>query len=273
MFLALAWCMVGQQDRALASLRAALKAADGSQPFLQSRLLGGLTFAHLLGGELLAARLQAQRLAHLATKQDMRLNKAWSQYFLGCTYLHAAELANAADRFEHAAAMRHLLEPLAAVDAMAGLALTKALMGRQDQAATVCDQLARFAQELDEGDCLAVAHSIRARVALLRGETAAADQWVLATDTDTEPAPHNLAIPHNANVSDGWMFSPNKFLGGPMDARYAERQNANEPLMEIIQTKGQSDAHPLMSPNDEFAEFEMFPNMINVGMPSQIKYG
>jgi hypothetical protein len=69
------------------------------------------------------------------------------------------------------------------------------------------------------------------------------------------------------------MFSPNKFLGGPMDARYAERQNANEPLMEIIQTKGQSDAHPLMSPNDEFAEFEMFPNMINVGMPSQIKYG
>jgi LuxR family maltose regulon positive regulatory protein len=192
MFLALARCMVGQQDRALASLRAALKAADGSQPFLQSRLLGGLTFAHLLGGELLAARLQAQRLAYLATKQDMRLNKAWSQYFLGCTYLHAAELANAADRFEHAAAMRHLLEPLAAVDAMASLALTKALMGRQDQAATVCDQLARFAQELDEGDCLAVAHSIRARVALLRGETAAADQWVLATDMDTEPAPHNL---------------------------------------------------------------------------------
>ena len=31
----------------------------------------------------------------------------------------------------------------------------------------------------------------------------------------------NFAIPHNGNVSDGWMYSPNKFLGGPMDARYA----------------------------------------------------
>jgi hypothetical protein len=83
----------------------------------------------------------------------------------------------------------------------------------------------------------------------------------------------NFAIPHNGNVSDGWMYSPNKFLGGAMDARYAARQQANEPLTEIIQTKGSSDTHPAMSPNDEFSNFELFPNMINVGQPSQIKYG
>ena len=82
-----------------------------------------------------------------------------------------------------------------------------------------------------------------------------------------------LAIPHNGNVSDGWMYSPNKFLGGAMDARYAKRQQANEPLTEIIQTKGSSDTHPAMSPNDEFANFELFPNLINIGQPSQIKYG
>jgi hypothetical protein len=83
----------------------------------------------------------------------------------------------------------------------------------------------------------------------------------------------NFAIPHNGNVSDGWMFSPNKFLGGPMDARYAKRQQLNEPLFEMLQTKGSSDTHPLLSPNDEFADFELFQNMINVGQPSQIKYG
>ena len=89
-----------------------------------------------------------------------------------------------------------------------------------------------------------------------------------------------FAIPHNANVSDGWMFSPNmptsvsgSFQGIPMDARYARRQQENEPLFEIAQIKGTSDAHPLLSPNDEFADFELFPNMINIGLPSQIKHG
>jgi hypothetical protein len=82
-----------------------------------------------------------------------------------------------------------------------------------------------------------------------------------------------FAIPHNSNVSDGWMFSPNKFLGGPMDARYARRQQANEPLFEIHQTKGNSEAHPWLSPNDEFANFEPFPSLISLGTPSAIKGG
>jgi hypothetical protein len=82
-----------------------------------------------------------------------------------------------------------------------------------------------------------------------------------------------IAIPHNSNVSDGWMFSPNKFLGGPMDTRYARRQSENEPLFEICQTKGNSEAHPWLSPNDEFADFEQFPSLISLGYPSAVKYG
>jgi len=98
------------------------------------------------------------------------------------------------------------------------------------------------------------------------------DLWTYQ-QSQREAGNENFAIPHNGNVSDGWMYSPNEFLGGPMDARYAEMQARNEPLTEIIQSKGSSDTHPWMSPNDEFANFELFANMINVGQPSQIKYG
>jgi hypothetical protein len=82
-----------------------------------------------------------------------------------------------------------------------------------------------------------------------------------------------FAIPHNSNVSNGWMFSEDKLSGGPIDARYAKRQAANEPVFEMAQTKGQSEAHPLLSPNDEFAGFEQFKNLIAMPILAKIDSG
>ena len=82
-----------------------------------------------------------------------------------------------------------------------------------------------------------------------------------------------FAIPHNSNVSNGWMFSENEFLGGPMGKRYAKRQAENEPLFEIIQIKGSSDTHPVLSRNDEFADFELWENLINLPIPSDKSRG
>ena len=64
-----------------------------------------------------------------------------------------------------------------------------------------------------------------------------------------------LAIPHNANLSNGRMFELVDFAGKPLTKDYAERRARFEVLQEMMQTKGNSETHPLISPNDEFADF------------------
>jgi hypothetical protein len=65
-----------------------------------------------------------------------------------------------------------------------------------------------------------------------------------------------LAIPHNGNVSNGLMFDDVTYADRrPLDRAYAERRMRWEPVYEVTQMKGDGEAHPKLSPNDEFADY------------------
>lgn len=89
-------------------------------------------------------------------------------------------------------------------------------------------------------------------------------------DTQRTTGNELLAISHNANVSDGWMYpvDVDNTTGRPIDAAWAAARDRNERLVEIKQGKGQSETHPLLSPNDEFAGYELYEAIL--GLPANV---
>lgn len=85
--------------------------------------------------------------------------------------------------------------------------------------------------------------------------TSAAMLWDYMDNYEKKTGGKALAIPHNSNVSNGLMFELTGPDGGPMTADYARRRAAREPLVEVTQIKGDSESHPFLSPNDEFAGY------------------
>ncbi|WP_226689274.1 DUF3604 domain-containing protein [Ruegeria arenilitoris] len=81
------------------------------------------------------------------------------------------------------------------------------------------------------------------------------DLWDWMESYEVRTGGRVMAFPHNGNLSNGLMFNDVRENGEPIDAEYAERRMRWEPLYEVTQIKGDGETHPMLSPNDEFADY------------------
>ena len=86
-----------------------------------------------------------------------------------------------------------------------------------------------------------------------------------------------LAIAHNGNLSNGLMFPVDaQYTGRKIDRKYVEERARWEPAYEVTQIKGDGEAHPVLSPNDEFADFETWDvgnlDLTEAKKPEMLKY-
>src|SRR6476660_3106650 len=84
------------------------------------------------------------------------------------------------------------------------------------------------------------------------------DLWKWMATAQAKTGSQVLAIAHNGNLSNGRMFPTVEAFGKKIDREYAQTRDKWERLYEVTQTKGTGEAHPYLSPNDEFANFEIW---------------
>jgi len=93
------------------------------------------------------------------------------------------------------------------------------------------------------------------------------DLWAWLDETSARLGVEFIAIPHNSNISKGYMFDESSLRGEPIGPEYAELRLKWEPVVEATQIKGDSETHPELSPDDPFAEFETYPFYIQQNPP------
>ena len=88
------------------------------------------------------------------------------------------------------------------------------------------------------------------------------DLWNFLKEYNSSTGGEAISISHNSNISGGRMFPSENSYGEPIDSAYANMRNRWEPLVEATQVKGDSETHPALSPDDQFADYETWEGNI-----------
>jgi len=167
----------GEKETAIRRLHEGIRSKSSQEGMFLSRLVFGLCFIHLLDGECIEAFQEGLRLRELSGSNKLAFAETWGLYVQGNASFQMLDLDAARNLFGLVLENRYIANHRAAVDAMAGLAISCQLLSKPDEA----DETIRLAQEhaqwTKDPIHLEMVHSCQARLALLRGDLDSASRW------------------------------------------------------------------------------------------------
>lgn len=176
--LGLSYHMNGEKTQALNRLTAQIKAADSADHYYRSYLFGGLSFLHLLSGEMVQSELNARQVEIIAGKCNAQNSVAWGYYLQGYVNLQKYNISQAIRNFSDALDQRYVFDPQAVIDSLVGQALAYHFGRQPDKVKEKITELIIYAEETEDPYMLFLAQSGAARIAILTGDLATATQWI-----------------------------------------------------------------------------------------------
>jgi LuxR family maltose regulon positive regulatory protein len=176
-YIGLARQMIGQEDSAMQELNEFDLGVRSKRPEFLSRVALAQALMHSVAGELELAALASQRVEKLSREIGIPYMTGWSHYLPACSSFRSNDLETAMTSFARVVERRYSTHTRAAIDSMAGLALTYQAVQRSDDASAMTEQLLEFALETGDSAHLAVARSAQARISLAQGEIERAASW------------------------------------------------------------------------------------------------
>jgi len=167
----------GRKQTGIRRLRDGIHGRDSLEGIFLSRLTFGLCFIHMLDGECLQAFQQGLRLREVSRPYPNVFAETWGMYAQGNASFQMFDLDAARHHLGLVAENRYWANPRAAVDAMAGLAITCQFMGKPDEADEAMKLAKEYAQWTKNPGHLEVVRSSLARLALLREDLDSALRW------------------------------------------------------------------------------------------------
>lgn len=177
LYLCIALQATGQLERAVALLNGVLADEQRQHPAFKARVLIAALSVYLAAGELRQVEQTCRFLLESGRSEQRPISIAWGHYGLGLVYFHWNRLEEARMHWSSVPDLRYFVHVRAYHESMLGLAFVQQLQGDLEGAQQTIDLLSHQLLEMKQTHLSPEVEAFRARLALLRGDLAAAGQW------------------------------------------------------------------------------------------------